>query len=864
MLTADIRSRFLDFFANNGHTIVESSPVVPQNDPSLLFTNAGMVQFKNLFIGSETRDYKRATTAQKCIRAGGKHNDLDQVGFTARHHTFFEMLGNFSFGDYFKEDAIRFAWQFLTRELGLNPTKLLVTIYHTDEEAASIWRKVAGNITIIPISTSDNFWSMGDTGPCGPCSEIFYDRGDSVPGGLPGSAEEDGDRYMEIWNIVFMQFNQLGDGHREKLGKPCIDTGMGLERIASVMQNVPDNYQIDLFRTIIDHIKSLSGTNFADTYPSYKVIADHIRSVSFLIADGVLPSNEGRGYVLRRILRRAMRHGNLIGLKRPFLSGLSKVLIDLMGDVYPELCRARQVLINTINSEEEKFLDTLERGLKILQQESIPDGGVLSGEKAFQLYDTYGFPLDLTQDILSARSITVDVAGFEEALQQQKMRAKWKGSGDTQAEPIWNDLCGRLPETCFLGYEQEQSSGKILAIVENSKEVATLCAGQNGSIITDQTPFYGECGGQCGDIGTITLGDSVFAVQDTQRIGGKIFVHHGCVTSGHFATDDMVTLAIDSSNRSRTRANHTATHLLHAALRKVCGEQVVQRGSLINGDKLRFDFSYEGEVNADKLRQVEDIINGVILLNLPVCCKEMPIDQAISAGAMALFGEKYSNVVRTVRIDHLSEQVSFELCGGTHVNSCGEIGLFKILSEGSVGSGVRRIEAVTGWGVLAQLRELTHTQNEIGKKLKCSSADIIQRINDLQLELKRKNDELATVRQRAALDKINIENLSDTSLYSIMIEDFSMDDLRALANCVRNRYPAGIVVLISTNAHNQLVLLISVSKNIQSSYSAQALLKTSIPDVKGGGNSAIAQGGTTGDAKDVLQKIILTARNFRQ
>ncbi|MDR0580785.1 MAG: alanine--tRNA ligase, partial [Holosporaceae bacterium] len=695
MFSSNIRGSFLKFFENCEHKIIDSSSVVPQNDPSLLFTNAGMVQFKNVFMGLESRSYNRAVTSQKCIRAGGKHNDLDQVGFTARHHTFFEMLGNFSFGDYFKEEAILFAWTFLTRELGLPNEKLLVTVYHTDEEAKSIWEKVAGNIPIIPIPTSDNFWSMGDTGPCGPCTEIFYDHGENIAGGMPGTQNQDGDRYMEIWNIVFMQFEQMVSGEKVPLKKKSIDTGMGLERISGIMQGIADNYLTDLFKKIIEEVKAISGTNFENTYPSYKVIADHIRSVSFLIADGVLPSNEGRGYVLRRILRRAMRHGNLINITDPFLFRLSDVLIDTMSDAYPELEKVRPMIAATIYDEEKKFLNTLDRGLKILQNDvkEIPPGGVLDGDKAFRLYDTYGFPLDLTQDILKSENINVDIQGFEAALQKQKDRARWTGSGETKEAEIWHILRERLKSIEFVGYEKENSSSKILALVQNKLEVETISVG-SAYLIVQSTPFYAECGGQCGDTGIIRSKNGAFRVTNTKKFCDGIIAHEGEIIYGFFKNFDDVELQIDSKRRQKIRANHTATHLLQSALRAVLGEHVAQRGSFLNDERLRFDFSHNSSISHEEMTRIEKIVNEWIQRNLKVICQTITKNEAVSRGATALFGEKYGDEVRTVSISSDDKSTaSFELCGGTHTESTGRIGAFKILSESGIGSGIRRIEA---------------------------------------------------------------------------------------------------------------------------------------------------------------------------
>lgn len=852
MLSSDIRARFLKFFENNGHKIVDSSSVVPQNDPSLLFTNAGMVQFKNVFTGLESREYKRATTSQKCIRAGGKHNDLDQVGFTARHHTFFEMLGNFSFGDYFKEEAIYFAWTFLTKELGLPKEKMLTTVYHTDEEAKVIWKKVAGDIRVIPIPTSDNFWSMGDVGPCGPCSEIFYDHGDGVFGGIPGSADQNGDRYMEIWNIVFMQFEQIKGGEKIPLKKKSIDTGMGLERIAGIMQGVNDNYLIDLFRNIIEEVKAISGTDFENSYPSYKVIADHIRSVSFLIADGVLPSNEGRGYVLRRILRRAMRHGNLINIRESFLFRLSNLLVDAMKDAYPELEKARAVISSTVNMEEEKFLSTLDRGLKILQNDvkEIPSGSVLSGDKAFKLYDTYGFPLDLTQDILKVENISVDTDGFEKALQEQKNRAKWVGSGETKEAPIWHKLKERIKLVEFVGYEKEKCVSEIAAIVQNENSIESISSGK-AAIITRITPFYAECGGQCGDIGFIKSNCGIFRVDDTKKFCDTIVVHEGEVLSGHFDNCSEVELEIDSNRRRKIKANHTAAHLLQAALRLVLGEHVAQRGSSLNEERLRFDFSHTTAVSDNEIVKIENLVNGWILQNTSVAYNTMSKNDAIAAGATALFGEKYGDSVRTVSVtDESGNVISFELCGGTHVVATGCVGLFKILSETSIGSGVRRIEVITGEKVLEYARRNENIIYLATEKLKCTDSELLNKIDDIILEIKQKNQEISFNKQKNALDKIKESSRGGIKIYSLEVSDYGIDDMRSLNEAIKSKLPSGVIIIANCN-ENKVSMLVSLSSDLQKKYNAGQLLRAGLVllNGKGGGNAAFAQGGGVGKEK---------------
>jgi alanyl-tRNA synthetase len=861
MLTSDIRRCFLSFFENNGHKIIESSPVVPANDPSLLFTNAGMVQFKNVFVGLETRSYKRATTSQKCIRAGGKHNDLDQVGFTARHHTFFEMLGNFSFGDYFKDDAINFAWTFLTKELGISRDKLSITIFHTDDEAKAIWEKVAGNVAIIPISTNDNFWSMGDTGPCGPCSEIFYDHGENIPGDLPGTAGGDGDRYTEIWNIVFMQFEQKQNGEKIPLQKRSIDTGIGLERLAAVMQGVSDNYQIDLFKNLINEIKIISKTSYHDKHPSYKVIADHIRSVSFLIADGVIPSNEGRGYVLRRILRRAMRHGNLLNIKEPFMSKLSGTLVEAMRDAYPELAKAHLAIESTIRLEEENFLDTLERGLKILQNDisDIQSGGILSGDKAFKLYDTYGFPLDLTQDILRSKNIRIDLEEFNRALQEQKGRSKWVGSGESQEDVVWHLLKKKFEPTEFVGYEKNESTSKVISIVQNGSEVQSLSGGK-AFLVTESTPFYAECGGQCGDAGIISSRSGVFRVTDTQKFCDSIIAHEGEIISGSFAVPDLVTLKIDHEKRMKIRANHTATHLLQAALRLVLGEHVVQRGSNLNEDRLRLDFSHNSAVSRTDLSRIENTINGWIIQNAPVTCKVMAKNEAVSAGAMALFGEKYGDFVRTVCVtDNDGKRISFELCGGTHASASGTIGMFKILSEASIGSGVRRIEAITRIKAFDYLNNIEQFVSELSEKLKCSKMEEVStKIDELLKDLKQKKYEISLHKQQSAIEKMRVIDKNGVSIHSVVISSYNIEETRALNDAIRSKAPSGIVVIVNQD-DDKVSLVVTVDKNLQTRYKAKDLLKIGLIPLNGngGGNTAFAQGAGNDKSKisDVLEQI---------
>ena len=702
----DIRSTFLNYFKANGHEVVASSPLVPRNDPTLMFTNAGMVQFKNVFTGLEKRDYKRASTSQKCVRAGGKHNDLDNVGYTARHLTFFEMLGNFSFGDYFKERAIELAWNLITKEYGLKKDKLLVTVYHTDDEAAAIWKKVAGfsDDRIIRIPTSDNFWAMGDTGPCGPCSEIFIDRGEHIWGGPPGSPEEDGDRFLEFWNLVFMQYEQVTKEERVPLPRPSIDTGMGLERMASILQGVESVFETDLFRALIDATASALGRGpDKETVASFRVIADHLRSSSFLVADGVLPSNEGRGYVLRRIMRRAMRHAELLGAREPVMWKLVPSLTREMGQAFPELVRAESLITETLKLEETRFRATLTKGLSILDDasKSLKKGDMFDGETAFTLYDTYGFPLDLTQDALKSRGIGVDVASFTDAMERQKAKARAArfSSGETATAAIWFALREKLGATEFFGYETETAEGVVAALVRDGKEVSELKAGETGAVIVNQTPFYGESGGQVGDTGVMTADGVRFAVSDTQKEAGDLFVHHGKLEQGTLKVGAALALTVDHKRRSAIRQNHSATHLLHEALRQVLGDHVAQKGSLVSPERLRFDFSHPKPISAEELEKVEDLANEYVLQNSPVTTRLMALDDARASGARALFGEKYGDEVRVVAMGEGTGNTlgwSVELCGGTHVKRTGDIGLIVGLSDSGVAAGVRRLEAFTG------------------------------------------------------------------------------------------------------------------------------------------------------------------------
>ncbi|HWA21381.1 MAG TPA: alanine--tRNA ligase, partial [Caulobacterales bacterium] len=751
----EIRAQFLAFFEGKGHKPVASSALVPQDDPTLLFTNAGMVQFKNVFTGAEKRPYLRATSSQKCVRAGGKHNDLDNVGYTARHHTFFEMLGNFSFGDYFKPEAIEFAWDLITRDFALPKDKLLVTVYAEDEEAAAIWKKVAGlgDDKIIRIATSDNFWSMGDTGPCGPCSEIFYDHGPRIAGGPPGSADQDGDRFIEIWNLVFMQFEQFADGRRESLPKPSVDTGMGLERIAAVLQGVHSNYEIDLFRALIAASEQLTGVKAeGERRPSHQVIADHLRASSFLIADGVMPSNEGRGYVLRRIMRRAMRHAHLLGAAEPLMHRLAPTLIAQMGAAYPELVRARPVIEDQLLQEEERFRRTLGRGLALLDEETakLKKGGELAGETAFKLYDTFGFPLDLTQDILRGREMSVDLKGFDAAMERQREmgRKGWGGSGEAAPDAVWFSISDRTGPTEFLGYASEQGQGKLAAIVADGAEQHELREGVSAELVFDRTPFYAESGGQAGDKGVITFKNGArFEVADTQKMAGALHVHAGKLVKGAVKVGDAASLEIDHARRQRIRANHSATHLLHAALRNVLGPHVTQKGSLVEEDRFRFDFSHSNPMTADEIERVEDEVNAIIRQNAEGVTKEMAPEKAIEAGALALFGEKYGDVVRVLTLgispNDPKRAYSVELCGGTHVGRTGDIALFTVFSESGVAAGVRRIEAGTGAAALAHLKAQAALAKTLAANLKTPLDKLPERVAALSDERRKFERELA-------------------------------------------------------------------------------------------------------------------------
>jgi alanyl-tRNA synthetase len=860
----EIRSTFLNYFKKNGHEIVASSPLVPRNDPTLMFTNAGMVQFKNVFTGVEQRAYNRATTSQKCVRAGGKHNDLDNVGYTARHHTFFEMLGNFSFGDYFKEEAISLAWNLITKEFGLEKDKLLVTVYHTDDAAAEYWKKIAGlsDDRIIRIATSDNFWAMGDTGPCGPCSEIFYDHGEDIWGGPPGSADEDGDRFIEIWNLVFMQFEQLTKEERIELPRPSIDTGMGLERLAAVLQNEHDNYDIDLFRALIRASEDATGVKAEGKFrASHRVIADHLRSASFLIADGVLPSNEGRGYVLRRIMRRAMRHAQLLGARDPLMWRLLPALVREMGQAYPELVRAESLISETLKLEETRFRKTLERGLGLLGDatESLGEGDSLDGETAFKLYDTFGFPLDLTQDALRQRGIHVDTDGFSAAMERQKAeaRAHWSGSGDAATETVWFSVRDKVGSTEFLGYETEKAEGVVTALVQNGATVESAAEGQAVSVVVNQTPFYGESGGQQGDMGVISGEGFSIAIADTQKKNDGVFVHIGTVTKGTVKVGAAVELAVDSLRRTRIRSNHSATHLLHEALRETLGTHVAQKGSLVAPDRLRFDFSHPKPISDKELAAIEDIANEIVLQNAPVSTRLMAVDDAIAEGAMALFGEKYGDEVRVVSMgtalhgEKAGKSYSTELCGGTHVRATGDIGLIRIVSESAVAAGVRRMEALTGEAARRYLEEQDERVKAIAGALKSSPADALSRVAALIDERRKLERELTEARKQLALGGAasggaKSETINGVGFLGKVVSGVNPRDLKPLADDAKKTVGSGIVTFVGVSDDGKASAVVGVTDDLLGKYSAVELVRiasAALGGAGGGGRPDMAQAG---------------------
>ena len=858
----DIRKAFLDYFAANEHEVVPSSPLVPLNDPTLMFANAGMVQFKNVFTGLESRDYQRAVTSQKCVRAGGKHNDLENVGYTARHHTFFEMLGNFSFGDYFKERAIELAWKLVTKEYGLTEEKLLVTVHSSDEDAAALWRKIAGlsDAKIIRIPTSDNFWAMGDTGPCGPCSEIFYDHGDHIPGGPPGSLDEDGDRFIEIWNLVFMQFEQVAMEERIELPKPSIDTGMGLERIAAVMQGTHDNYETDMMRALMDASAEYSGAALEGKYNvSHRVIADHLRSCSFLIADGVLPSNEGRGYVLRRIMRRGMRHAHLMGCKDPLMWQLLPALIDQMGHAFPELGRAEALIMETLKLEETRFKKLLDRGLSLLDDVTgdMVDGGTLGGEIAFRLYDTYGFPLDLTQDALRPRGISVDTDGFGLAMERQRAEARraWAGSGDAAEETIWFDVRDELGATDFFGYDAERAEGQVIALVADGRRVDALGTGDKGFLVTNQTPFYGESGGQIGDTGTIFTEEASVVVKDTQRRVNDLHVHCITISTGTLRVGDDVVMQVDMQRRMAIRANHSATHLVHEALRRRLGGHVTQKGSLVTAERMRFDISHPKAITSEELAQVEDDVNDRVRGNSVVATRLMEPDAAVEAGAMALFGEKYGDEVRVVSMGGVDNGkaggiYSTELCGGTHVRRTGDIGLFKIVSESAVAAGVRRIEVITGHAAEAHMRDQDQILQAAAITLKVSPDQVKERVENLLDERRQLERELRDARRELATSGGGINKLESKKVGGVTFARKSLDgmpakELKSLADDMKGQVGSGVVAVVS-NVDGKASLVVGVTDDLTNDFSAVDLVRAGSAAVGGkggGGRPDMAQAG---------------------
>lgn len=859
----DIRSEFLGFFEKNGHTQVASSPLVPQNDPTLMFVNSGMVQFKNVFTGGETRDYTRATTSQKCVRAGGKHNDLDNVGYTARHHTFFEMLGNFSFGDYFKEEAISYAWELISKNFEMPQDKLLITVHSTDEEAAGLWKKIAGfsDDRIIRIPTDDNFWQMGDTGPCGPCSEIFYDQGEQLAGGPPGSPDEDGDRFLEFWNLVFMQYEQEpgedGQPIRRPLPKPSIDTGMGLERMAALMQGKTTNYDIDLLKSIIDHVSEETGVSYeSDQAASHRVIADHLRCASFLLADGVMPSNEGRGYVLRRIMRRGMRHAHLLGAKEPLMHKLLPTLVANMGEAFPELKRAESLVSETLKNEETRFKQTLDRGLKMLDEEAenVRDN-TLAGDVAFKLYDTYGFPVDLTQDALRTKGIEVDMAGFDACMDEQKAKARaaWSGSGDAGTEKLWFELLETIEPTEFLGYETEKAEGQVLALIKDGALVDSLNKGDEGVIIVNQTPFYGESGGQVGDTGTVKSESGAAVVTDVKKQLGKLFAHFVTVNDGIINKHDALEMVLDHDRRSSIRANHSVTHLLHEALRETLGDHVAQKGSLQDAERTRFDISQPVAVTAEQLKAVEAQVNAEIRANTPVVTRVMPIEEAMESGAMALFGEKYDDEVRVVSMGTTAQGAnkpySVELCGGTHVTRTGDIGLFKIVSESAVAAGIRRIEALTGANALAYLEDQEQRLIEASKALKSAPADLVTRVTALRDEKKELEKTVVQLRKELAMGGGSggdeAKEINGIKFIGKVLEGFPTKDLKGMVDDLKKKMKSGVVVLVATN-EGKASIIVGVTSDLTDKHNAVDLVKLgaeALGGAGGGGRPEMAQAG---------------------
>ena len=870
MTTKEIRSTFLDYFKKNDHEIVPSSSLVPHNDPTLMFTNSGMVQFKNIFTGLEKRPYVRAASDQKCVRAGGKHNDLDNVGYTVRHHTFFEMLGNWSFGDYFKEQAIYHAWNVVTKEFGLPKEKLTATVYHTDDEAFGLWKKIAGlpDERIIRIPTKDNFWSMGDTGPCGPCSEIFYDHGEHIQGGPPGSPDEDGDRFVEIWNLVFMQYEQLADGTRIALPHPCIDTGMGLERMGAVMLGTNDNYETEILKSLINAAAGVVGVEPNGEFKiSLRVVADHLRSSCFLIADGVLPANEGRGYVLRRIMRRAMRHAHMMGCKDPLMWRLVPSLVRSMGDAFPELVRAEALITETLRLEETRFKQTLDRGLKLLDAEAgkLGSNGVLAGDIAFRLYDTYGFPLDLTQDVLRGRNMTVDTDGFAAAMERQRAEARqaWAGSGESATDVLWFAVKDKTGGTEFLGYDSTQAEGQVKALIVNGKEVDSIAEGEKASVITNQTPFYGESGGQIGDTGSITMGETAFVVEDTQKKAGNLFVHTGFMKKGSLSVGKNVLMTVDAERRAAIARHHSVTHLLQAALRKILGDHVTQKGSAVSPDGLRFDFSQPRQITFEELRAVETEVNRNILKNLKVTPRLMSPADAMEEGAMALFGEKYGDEVRVVSMGEGDGRVSAELCGGTHVRRTGDIGSFRILSESSLAAGVRRIEAAAGLAALEYAQSRDDILSGVSATLKVACADIPARVQAMQDDRKRLERELSDTRKRLASGGNggcpDVKTVNGVKFSGRILNDIPAKELKGMADELKKQIGSGVVALACAT-DGKVSIVVGVTNDLTDKFNAVDLVRaaSAAADGKGGGGRPdMAQAGGTDVSKvqDALRAV---------
>ena len=865
--TNAIRDRFLDFFKRNDHEVVASSPLVPRNDPTLLFTNAGMVQFKNVFTGQETRPYDRAVSSQKCVRAGGKHNDLENVGYTARHHTFFEMLGNFSFGDYFKERAIDLAWSLVTREFGLSPERLLVTVYAEDDVAFDLWRKVAGlpESRILRIATSDNFWAMGDTGPCGPCSEIFYDHGPAIPGGPPGSPDEDGDRFVEIWNLVFMQYEQVDAQTRVDLPRPSIDTGMGLERMAAVLQGKHDNYDTDLFRTLIEAAADVTGTDpDGPQAVSHRVIADHLRASTFLMADGVMPSNEGRGYVLRRIMRRAMRHAHKLGARDPVMHRLVPDLVRLMGGQFGELERAGAMIAETLRMEEERFRATLDRGLKLLEDEvtGLAEGQVLSGDVAFKLYDTYGFPLDLTQDVLRGQGRGVDTDGFDAAMERQRAEARrsWAGSGEAADDRVWFALRERFGATEFLGYDAEQAEAVVLAVLVDGEEVADAAAGKDVAVVANQTPFYGESGGQVGDTGRILGGDGLrIVVTDVRKYAGDLWVHLGRVEAGTVSAGLAVDMSVDGERRSAIRANHSATHLLHEALRRRLGDHVAQKGSLVAPDRLRFDISHNQGMSAEDVAAVEAEVNARIRQNTDVVTRLMAPDDAVAQGAMALFGEKYGETVRVVSMggaDRDNRPFSVELCGGTHVRRTGDIGSFRLVGESALAAGVRRVEALTGVGAAVHAAQQEALLGQAATALRTTPQELPGRVAALVDERKRLEREVTELRRKlagmdgaATADGPSVKEVNGVRFAGRVLDGVPPKELKPMADDLKQRVGSGVVALVAVAPQDEggkASIVVGVTPDLAERLSAVDLVRLgsqAIGGKGGGGRPDMAQAG---------------------